>query len=174
MLMFGLRRRNYHRNLESEQPKFAEMINGQALGAVSRLRYGLCPMSFNGCEVIAVHNALVYLGKPVAVTEAAEYMERFRVLIGFFGCNAYKIGKALSHFGAVNERVKTAENAKAFIITFWTGVPLFSSVHTVFCIREDEKIRVCNAKNRAEHSRLYSSVEELIGKYRPITIYRIQ
>lgn len=172
MLWFG--RRNYRRNLELQQPEFGRMINGQALGAVSKLRYGLCPMSFNGCEVIAVHNALVYLGRPIAVAEAAHYMERFRVLIGFFGCNAYKIGKALSHFGAANERVKNADASKAFIITFWTGVPLFSSVHTVFCIREDEKIRVCNVSNHAENSRLYGSVEEITGKYRPITIYRIQ
>lgn len=71
-----------------------KMINGQGRGAVSKYRYGICHMSFNGCEVIAVHNALVYLGIPEKLSDIAFYMERFRMLFGFFGCNPYKIGQS--------------------------------------------------------------------------------
>ena len=75
------------------------MINGQALGHVSDMRYGLCPMSFNGCEVISVYNTLAYLGKPLPLPEISLYMERSRSLMGIFGCFPFSMGKALRHFG---------------------------------------------------------------------------
>ena len=65
--MFGLASWKYNLKYNTErvqQPELGKMINGQGMGLVSKLRYGICPMSFNGCEVIAVHNALVYLNMP--------------------------------------------------------------------------------------------------------------
>ena len=50
------------------------MINGQALGDVSKIKYGLFRMSFNGCEVIAVCNALEYLGSKITVERVSRYM----------------------------------------------------------------------------------------------------
>ncbi|MBO7473333.1 MAG: hypothetical protein J6U00_04905 [Ruminococcus sp.] len=174
MLIKGSRRYNLRHNSEKvEQPAFGKMINGQGLGFVSRLRYGICPMSFNGCEVIAVHNALVYLGKPQMIGDVAFYMERFRVLMGFFGCNAYSLGRALKHFGADCQRVKSTDGAKAFIITFWTKRPLFSMIHTVLCVREAGMIKVYNRYNNVGTVELCNSVEEVAGKYRPIAIYKI-
>ena len=51
-----INRYNYEQNLRCHIKD--EMINGQGMGEVSKLRYGLCRMSFNGCEVISVYNAL--------------------------------------------------------------------------------------------------------------------
>jgi hypothetical protein len=167
--------RNLRHNTELvEPPETGKMINGQGLGRVSQLRYGICRMSWCGCEVIAVHNALVYLGMPRPIAEISRYMERFRVLVGFFGCNAYKLGKALEHFGAVCKRSKEPGEAKAFIITFWTGRVLMSSVHTVFCVREGGSIRVYNIFNTCPEARLYSSVEAFIGRHKPIVVYIIE
>lgn len=174
MLIKGSRRYNLRHNSErAGQPEFGRMINGQGLGLVSRFRYGICPMSFNGCEVIAVHNALIYLGKPQPLKDVAFYMERFRVLMGFFGCNAYRLGKALEHFGAEYTREKNADNANAFIITFWTKRPLFSMIHTVLCVREAGMIKVYNRYNNVGTVELCSSVEEVAGKYRPIAVYKL-
>lgn len=174
MLIKGSRRYNLRHNSERvEQPEFGKMINGQGLGLVSRLRYGICRMSFNGCEVIAVHNALVYLGKPRPLREVAFYMERFRMLMGFFGCNAYRIGRALEHFGAECARVKNTDDAKAFIISFWTGRRFLSSIHTVLCVREGGSIKVYNRYNNVCTAELCGSVEEVAGRRRPIAIYRI-
>lgn len=168
-------RSNFRRNTAlPEIPETGEMINGQGVGAVSKLRYGICHMSFNGCEVIAVHNALVYLGIPRPITEIARYMERFRVLIGFFGCNVFRLGKALSHFGASFTRAKTPGNAKAFIISFWTKRPLISSVHTVFCIREEKGIMVHNIYNSCPVPKMRDDLEALIGNHRPIAVYIIE
>ena len=174
MLIKGSRRYNLRHNSErAEQPEFGKMINGQAKGSVSSLRYGICPMSFNGCEVIAVHNALVYLGKPQPLSEIAFYMERFRVLMGFFGCNAFSLGKALEHFGAGYDRVSSAEDADAFIMTFWTRRPFLSMIHTVFCVREAGVIKVYNRYNNVCTTEICRSVEELAKKRCIIAIYKI-
>jgi hypothetical protein len=174
MLIKGSRRYNLRHNTErTEQPESGRMINGQGVGRVSQFRYGICRMSFNGCEVIAVHNALVYLKKPRSICEIAFYMERFRMLMGFFGCNAYKIGKALEHFGAEYERINDMTDAKAFIVTFWTKKPFLSSVHTVFCVREDNRIRVYNRYNSSSAAQMCGSFEEVVGKRRPIAMYKI-
>ena len=136
MLIKGSRRYNLHHNTETvSQPEYNKMINGQGLGAVSEMRYGICRMSFNGCEVIAVHNALVCLGKPQHLSDIAFYMERFRVLMGFFGCNAYSLGRALKHFGADCKRSRSADGAKSFIITFWTKKPFLCQ--TKSCLHPD-------------------------------------
>lgn len=171
-----MRNRNYNKNTRMTQPHFGEMINGQALGSVSKLRYGLCPISFNGCEVISVHNALVYLGRPAAICEIARYMEKFKVLLGLFGCNVYRIGKALEHFGVKYDTAKTfeeAENAPAFIISSWTGRRLLSSVHTVFCVRENEKICVFNRFNGCGDVRIFDSPEEIFKGRKLIRIYKL-
>ena len=51
-----LEKKNYEVNKNISLPD--SFINGQALGAVSRMRYGLFPMSYNGCEIIAAYNFL--------------------------------------------------------------------------------------------------------------------
>ena len=69
---------NYRHNvIKSRDFCNGNMINGQALNTVSEMRYGLCHMSFNGCEVISVYNALAYLKK----TD----IERYRALIEKLG-----------------------------------------------------------------------------------------
>lgn len=150
------------------------MINGQACGAVSGFRYGICPMSFNGCEVIAVHNALVWLGIPQKLADIAFCMERFRVLMGLFGCNAYKIGKALSFFGAENIRSRDMAESSAYIVVFWTKIPFLSSIHTVFCVRTDSGTEVYNSSNGCTEMRIYKDIRQYIGKRRPIAVYSLR
>ncbi len=175
MRFFGIKKSNYKKNKElSALIKTGEMICGQALGAVGKMRYGICPMSFNGCEVIAVYNALAYLGRPQPLCEVAAYMERFRMLCGFFGCNARYLGKALGHFGAECTRTKSYEGAEAFIITFWTGFPFFSSLHTVFCVRTRKGIKVYNSYNTCPDVRIYSTLSDYTGRHRPVAVYIIR
>ncbi|MDE6833237.1 MAG: hypothetical protein K2J39_03170 [Ruminococcus sp.] len=126
---------------------YGRMINGQAVSYVSGMRYGICNMSFNGCEVIAVHNALVYMKKARPVYEVSRYMERFRMLAGFFGCNPHKIGNALGHFGIKYKKSRQIGNSEIFIVSFWTGRRFLSTIHTVFCIRSNNTILVFNRYN---------------------------
>ncbi len=169
-----IRKYNLRHNTEKvPPPEFGKMINGQGLGRISQLRYGICRMSFNGCEVIAVHNALVYLGIPQQISCIAFYMERFRVLAGFFGCNAYSIGKALKHFGAECSHSRNADNSDAFIITFWTKKPFLSSIHTVFCVRTASGIKVYNRFNNHPDMMICKNITEIAGKRKPIAVYTL-
>lgn len=147
------------------------MINGQGLGETARLKYGLFPMSFNGCEVIAVCNALEYAGIPFSLNEVRLYMERYSVLFGFFGCNVYRIGSALRHFGMECSRVKDVKEADAFIVSSWTGRQFLSSVHTVFCVRRNGRITVYNRYNRCPDAKIYDSPEDIFSGCRTIVCY---
>lgn len=175
MLFRGTKTYNLKHNENlPDHTESGKMINGQGRGAVSKYRYGICSMSFNGCEVIAVHNALVYLGIPQKLSDIAFYMERFRMLFGFFGCNPYKLGKALEHFGAVSEKTKTIGNTGAFIAVFWTGIPFLSSIHTVFCIHKENGIESYNVYNNCTEAKKCKNIQELIGRKKPIIIYKIK
>lgn len=175
--IFGLRKRNYSRNIgQAAKPVVGDMINGQGMGDVSKQRYGLCHMSFNGCEVISVYNALNYIGIPQPLWEIAVYLERYRVLAGFFGCNVYRLGKALEHFGADWERIKTPADTEcpAFIVSYWTGRRFLSSIHTVFCHRQSNGIMVYNRYNNCPTVQLCRTLEDIIGKKRPISAYAVK
>ncbi len=166
---------NYRHNIiESQKFPSGQMINGQAVSSVAEMRYGLCHMSFNGCEVISVHNALVYLKKPVPLCEIAFYMERFRVLSGIFGCNVFKVGKALEHYGVEFTRSKEIGSAEIFIVSFWTGKRLLSSIHTVFCIRTADGINVYNLYNNCPDVRKLKNNDEISVSEKIIAVYVIK
>lgn len=149
------------------------MINGQALGDISKLKCGLSKMSRSGCEIIAVCNALEYLGIEKKVEDVCRYMRRYCVLLGFFGCNIYCIGRALKHFGADCMRIKSADASKAFIISSWTGKPFLSAIHTVFCVNEGERIRVYNRYNSCPTEKYYDSAEKIFENGKTIVIYTL-
>lgn len=166
------RKFNYEHNLKCNLSD--QMINGQGMGDVSKLKFGLFQMSFNGCEVISVYNALRYVGKPQPLQEVAFFLEKYRVLLGTFGCNVFRLGKALRKFGANYERVKEIGDTPAFIVSFWTGKPFFSSIHTVFCTREGNRIKIYNRYNNCNTIRYADSVEELSKNRKPLAIYAIK
>lgn len=149
------------------------MINGQGIGEAAELRYGLFPMSFNGCEVIAVCNALEYLGIPQDICKVRDFMKRYLVFFGLFGCNIYCLGRALAHFGAEYEKSKSADGT-AFIISAWTGKPFRSSVHTVFCVRCADGIKVYNRYNNSPSELKYKSAEDIFGGRKPLVIYKLR
>ncbi len=164
---------NYDHNLACKLTD--RMINGQGMGDVSKLKYGLCHMSFNGCEVISVYNALRYVGKPQPLQEVAFFLEKYRILFGIFGCNMFRLGKALEKYGASYERIGEIGDTPAFIISFWTGRRFLSSIHTVFCTREEDgRIKVYNRYNNCDTVRYGDASGEIFGKYKPVVIYAIK
>ena len=164
---------NYDHNLACKLKD--RMINGQAIADVSQLKYGLCRMSFNGCEVISVYNALQYVGKPQPLQEVAFFLEKYRLLMGFFGCNMFRLGRALEKFGASYERISEIGDTPAFIISFWTGRKFLSPIHTVFCTREsDGRIKVYNRYNNCDTVRYGNAPGDIFGRYKPVVIYAIK
>ncbi|MDE5570323.1 MAG: hypothetical protein K2I82_06680, partial [Ruminococcus sp.] len=113
------------------------MINGQGLGEVSQIKCGLFPMSLNGCEVIAVYNALEYLGIPQDICVVRDFMRRYLVLFGLFGCNIYCLGTALNHFGAEYEKSKSADNAEALsLIKIYEHTRQRLHSYAVICLKK--------------------------------------
>lgn len=171
----SIRKNNYLNNVQkSENIKSGQMINGQALGAVSEMRYGICCMSFNGCEVISVYNALVYMKREKPLYEIAFYMERFRMLAGFFGCNVFKVGKALEHYGINYMRSGEIGSAEIFIVSYWTGKRFLSSIHTVFCIRTADGINIYNRYNNCPEVRRCKENSEIAEPEKIIVVYVIK
>ncbi len=155
--MKRLSTKNYEHNQKIPLP--AEPINGQSLGAVSGMKFGRSTMSYSGCEVISVYNALLLEHRPQPFCEIARYMERFRVMLGFWGTNFLLLGHCLRHFGLRAKRVRSKEKLREAILrgqtclfVYWVGKRFRSPVHTV-CIRQssEEWLAVYNAYNNCDH-----------------------
>lgn len=167
-------KRNYRHNCVLEKElRQGEPVNGQGIGAVSRMRYGLCSMSCNGCESIAVYNALAYLGKTATLSEVTLFMERYKLFFGIFGGDPYRLDRALKRFGADCERSKAPGSAEAFIVCFRIGKNLFSGVHTVFCVSGDS-FCVYNRYNSCGEVCRYGSFGEFMGDRKIISIYIVK
>ncbi len=174
MHISGMAERNLCRNKKyCEKLISGELINGQGLGIVSRMRYGLCSMSYNGCGVIAVYNALAYTGKNQPLCEIAHYMERYKLLFGIFGCNPYRLGDVLSHYGAAFERFGDTDASKAFIVSYRTKRTFISPVHTVFCVRTNDGITIYNRYNSCPVTQQCGSLSELTRGRKPIAVYNM-
>ena len=88
-------------------------INGQGVGPVSQMRYGLFPMSYNGCEMIAIYNFLLLekMENPGLAEIAREMYPESGVLLGVFGSNPYRLHK---YFDLRNISIKRYFSIKKF------------------------------------------------------------
>ncbi len=156
--MKRLSKKNYEHNKQISLPE--GLLNGQSLGAVSGMKYGRSTVSYSGCECIAVYNALLLHGTPVPFPDVVRYMERFRVLFGFWGTNFLALGWCLRHFGLRTKRYRFRRRIAAALVlyqpalmVYWTKHRFASSVHTV-CVRltDAETLEVFNAYNNCTGS----------------------
>ncbi|MBQ5335345.1 MAG: hypothetical protein J6Z45_05295 [Oscillospiraceae bacterium] len=161
--------RNHRHNKAFPLPE--RLINGQSLGDVAQMKFGLSTMSYSGCEVIAVYNALLLAGIPQPLPDIARYMERFRVLGGFWGTNFLALGRCLKRFGLPAKRVRRRRKLAAAIgagkiclMVYWTGRRFLSPVHTVcICQAGEGEIAVCNEYNNCDRV-LHEPTEAMLAK----------
>lgn len=95
-------------------------------------------MSFNGCEVIAVHNALLLMGIDSDLEKlVAKFKQNHLVIMfGLFGSRVKKLHKVFHapvNVTIINRTNKdTAFNKDGvYIISFWNTNPPFHGIHTV-------------------------------------------
>ena len=82
-----LQKNNYRHNLMIPLPD-DEVINGQGCGQVANMKYGFFHMSYNGCEMIALHNSMVLRGEKSTLREVCREMyPKSQMLSGLLGSN---------------------------------------------------------------------------------------
>ncbi|MCR5485324.1 MAG: hypothetical protein K6F09_06995 [Clostridiales bacterium] len=128
------------------------IINGQACNAVRECRYGLFPMSYNGCEIIAIYNLRVLLGKKAELADIAKEVYPYgNVLMGLFGtfpsapATYFKKHKLpMKTMKNYNFFIKGLEKGKKGVVSYWTKGKCRSSIHTVAVEIDGEELRVYN------------------------------
>ena len=155
-------------------------LNGQGLGAVSSMPYGAWTMGNNGCEVIAVYNALLVLRRSVPLSEIADALERRGLLFnGFGGTNLSAVADYLRSLGIevtvlrrrdrarFDEAVQESECA---ILSYWTGDTLrradgsWNTLHTVSVQRGFAGVEICNYANDWPAPHSVRSVAEFLSR----------
>lgn len=137
-------------------------INGQGLAPFAALPYGAWRIGNNGCEVIAVYNALLALHRPLPLPEIAAALERGGLLFnGFGGTNISAVAAYLRRQGIdvtvlrrrERERYDAALDASdCAILAYWTGPTLrrpggaWNMLHTVSVQRDADGVEVCNVE----------------------------
>ena len=147
-------------------------INGQGRGKVSKLRFGFLRMAKNGCEVIAIYNALQLKGRGTPISSIAFEMEvnGASTLFGVFGSNPYVIGNYLSFHRiryrramSLNAMKKLIRNNGVYIISYWVGRPLRSMVHTVAFKYRNGVYTVYNDNDRDTRALPFPSLTSIYG-----------
>ncbi|MBQ6264394.1 MAG: hypothetical protein IJK60_02990 [Clostridia bacterium] len=155
-------------------------INGQGVGPVSQMRYGLFPMSYNGCEMIAIYNFLLLekMENPGLAEIAREMYPESGVLLGVFGSNPYRLHKyfdlrniSIKRYFSIKKFFNQLKSSKFGIVSFWNSHHPFHGLHTV-CVESIENgIRVYNRSNKKDIPVDYKNYREFVDKARFICGY---
>ena len=155
---------------------YSGIIDDQDDEPVASLMYGKKTMSYNGCELIAIYNAIfLYGGEPSlpAIALSAEVTLGGIWAYGYFGTYPTFAKNYLKHVGIETETYLTAKSAdkvkKAgdiFIVTFSNrskSLKNIFSLHTVAVqILANGKVRAYNA-SRKEYDSIYSMAKTSSG-----------
>lgn len=161
---------NMKKNLLTE--KGDDIINGQGLGYVSKMRYGLFPMSYNGCEMIAIYNLLKLENRQgVSLTEICREMYRPAcVFAGLLGSNVYVLDKYFTRHGmpvmktlSRDKFFELLDHSKYGIISFWNADNPFNGVHTVCIERTADGYRIYNRSNKRDTPADYNDIDEVVS-----------
>ena len=166
-----LQKFNYRHNCTVPLPH-STLINGQGCGEVAKMKYGLCNMSFNGCEMIALHNSMVLMGKNSDLKEICKEMyPKSQMLSGIFGSNPCLLGSFYKKRNFLfrktyryTEFFDSLESTTVAVLSFWNKKKPFNGLHTVTVQAIDGKIRVYNRYNNRDYPYDYISRTELLPK----------
>ena len=162
---------NYRHNL-TVPLKAGTVINGQGCGEVAKMKYGLCNMSYNGCEMIALHNSMVLLGKNSDLKEICKEMyPKSQMLSGIFGSNPCLLGSFFKRRNILfrktynyTEFFDSLESTSVAVLSFWNKKKPFNGLHTVTVQKINGKIRIYNRYNNRDYPYDYESRTELLPK----------
>ena len=111
-------------------------------------KLGLCNMSFNGCECIAIYNSMIYLGNSQKFNDVVNWCENNILWLGgLFGCKPKKAGEYYKEQGYLTTEINkpTSEDLSdllndndAVIFSYWNGSSYLSSLHTILIVKNED------------------------------------
>lgn len=144
------------------------IIKSQKKDEIYRFRVGLYPASHNGCEIIALHNALVLMDKAKGFDEEIALFQKHGAVIGAgaFGSNPYLLGRVMKRQGIPFTKVSHDEvyGKGIYIVSYWNYKPPFHGLHTVTVKTDDNSVNMFNCSTPYCH----------IPEKRIICIYKLQ
>ena len=145
-------------------------IYGQSVGCISILKYGCKTLSYNGCEIIAMYNALKKLKKPKPIYEIIYDSETKGGLWldGLFGTFPQFIGTYFKSLGIKTKSYYTAKSldknkkkGDIFIVVYNHTVAMLHAVMVE--VISKNKISVYNDYNTATKAINYKSFSDMIS-----------
>ena len=114
----------------------------------TKYNYGRYPVSHNGCEPIAVYNALRHLGKPEKFEDVLYEFTTHMTMIGsgYLGTNPCMIGEILDYYGIehISPRWDYMTEPGLYIVSYWNSEKVSDRVHTVAVVYDGEKYMAHN------------------------------
>lgn len=163
---YGVSRRNRRRNEAVDRDPLSttknRLINDQYAATGTRFSYGIHAARKNACEVIAVHNAKVLLGRESTLSQTMADFQAAGAMIGYglFGSNPRAIGRILHRSGIAYERVNLSGMTRrgVYIISFWNDRAPWGGLHTVAVCYDGKHYTTYNLKGRGEVTSLPPAV----------------
>ena len=143
-------------------------INGQSVDSkVKDLKYGNKNISYNGCELIAVYNALLLKNNKhdfENIIDKAEKTDKLLWLNGLWGSNPNYLDKLLEQYNQKYQKIKDSNYNKylkeggTYILSFWNSDSIFDGIHTVtFTVDSSKNIIVYNRYGNISKPYIYNS-----------------
>jgi len=133
------------------------------------VKFGKATMAFSGCEIMAVYNVLYALGKGSGTELVCDLIEEFEksgaALLGMIGSSPSSIRRQLKKRGIRSRVVWKEENidedADIAVVTVYNNKKtLYSQIHTITFVREQEGFRPHNARSKC---RYYKTLREAVN-----------
>lgn len=145
-----------------------DYLNGQGSGSLSVCRYGLFPMSYNGCEIIAVYNLRLMLGCRAELCDIAKEIYPYgSMLCGLFGTDPCELKRYFKENNLPVHMIKdyyffkkVFAHKKYGILAFWNGETIFKGLHTVAVENTAKGLKVYNHSNKRVDPVIYNSIDD--------------
>lgn len=183
---------NFKKNTEIFQQYKEKMLHGQRNAPICDMVYGTYPLSWNGCELMAVANVTTLLGKPVPLPQVIYEFELNRMHYvfpsGYWGTGPKLLYKFMDmhcinfrSYRSAKEFEEASKDSFCGIASFWNnkrseakfkGMDFFSGgLHTVAYSRRNGSYYVYNLYGRDKTARVFQDIAEIYDDQRFIIGY---
>ena len=148
----------------------APFLNGQDVGVLRHVPYGLRSVGAVGCGPLALYNAMRYKGLEPDFARILRYMELTAApFCAAFGTFPFSMGYCLRHFGVKNRMTlsyKKLSEAESGVIAYWVKRPIFGGGHFIFYVKqEDGTYLVYNRWSNVSEPRVCKTLRECVKKH---------